>query len=284
MSSTTTTTAPYLDQMFSLKGKTAIVTGGGSGIGAALAMGLARAGANVAIVGRRLEPLETTVQAIQNQLAKDNNDNNETTTTPQIIAVPCDITDTSSLPSLVEQAHQQTAVAPTILVNNAGVNVRQPAEDLTPEHWERSLNLMVTAPFFLTRAMVPHMQQQGYGRIISVASLQSYQAFPNSIPYATAKSGILGWTRAVAQAYGSDEKSDITANAIGPGFVKTELTETVFADQERADKLAQSTILKRNSLPQDLVGATVFLASPAASYITGQTLMVDGGFTSLGEK
>mmetsp|Transcript_1027 Transcript_1027/g.2858 ORF Transcript_1027/g.2858 Transcript_1027/m.2858 type:complete len:275 (-) Transcript_1027:39-863(-) len=271
-------TLPYLDQMFSLQGKAAIVTGGGTGIGAALAMGLARAGAHVVIVGRRVEPLAATVKNIQEQLEKDK------LTNIKVIAFPCDIADTKALTGLVEQAHQRTETPPTILVNNAGINVRQEAEDLTPEHWEKSLNLMVTAPFFLTRAMVPHMKEQGYGRIISVSSLQSYQAFPKSIPYATAKSGLLGWTRAVAQAYGSDEASDITANAIGPGFVKTELTEVVFADQERAEKLAQSTILKRNSLPQDLVGAAVFLASPAASYITGQNLMVDGGFTSLGEK
>jgi gluconate 5-dehydrogenase len=116
-----------------------------------------------------------------------------------------------------------------------------------------------------------------------MASLQSYRAFPDSIPYAAAKSGILGLTRALSEAYSpAYGYPGVTCNAVAPGYVKTELTAKVFADVERAQQLANATLLGRNSLPDDLVGAVIFLASPASAYVTGQTLPVDGGFSALG--
>lgn len=196
-----------------------------------------------------------------------------------MISLSCDITALDTLPDLVQESHYLTNVAPTILVNNAGINVRQPADALNSDHWYMTLNLMLTAPFCLTRCLAPYMREQNYGRIINIASLQSFQAFPDSIPYAAAKSGVLGLTRGIAEAY---SEVGCTANAIAPGYVETELTASVFADKERAQRLADATLLRRNSVPQDLVGAAVFLASPAASYITGQSIPVDGGFTALG--
>lgn len=187
------------------------------------------------------------------------------------------------IPDLVHEAEYLTGIAPTILINNAGTNVRQPAESLTSDHFRTSFDVMLTAPFILTRALSQNMKKHKYGRVISLASLQSYQSFPNSIPYAAAKSGILGLTRALSEAYSPIHGYEgVTVNAISPGYVQTELTATVFADAERAQRLADSTVLGRNSVPEDLMGAVVFLASPAASYITGQTLSVDGGFTALG--
>jgi NAD(P)-dependent dehydrogenase (short-subunit alcohol dehydrogenase family) len=142
---------------------------------------------------------------------------------------------------------------------------------------------MLTAPFMLTRAFASAMRDQHYGRIISIASLQSYQAFGDSLPYASAKSGVLGLTRALAEAYSnSPDYQNITANALAPGYVATDLTKSVFADAPRANRLADRTMVGRNSVPQDLVGPCVFLASPASAYVTGQCLPVDGGFTALG--
>jgi NAD(P)-dependent dehydrogenase (short-subunit alcohol dehydrogenase family) len=116
-----------------------------------------------------------------------------------------------------------------------------------------------------------------------MASLQSFRAFPDSIPYAASKSGVLGLTRALSEAYCTPRGYEgVTCNAIAPGYVKTELTKSVFADQERSQRLADATLLGRNSIPEDLVGTAVFLASPAASYVTGQVLPVDGGFSALG--
>jgi len=198
-------------------------------------------------------------------------------------AVSADILDFEGLPAVVDKARALTGKPVTILVNNAGVNVRQPAEALTESHWRNSLDLMLTAPFFLARACSAGMKEEKYGRIICMASLQSHCVFPDSIPYAAAKAGALGLARGMAEHFSPAHGFEgVTCNNIGPGFVKTELTAKVFADEERAEKLAGRTMLGRNSAPEDLVGTAVFLASPASAYMTGQTLMVDGGFTALG--
>ena len=261
--------------MFDLSG-TALITGGGTGIGAALASGLADAGACVVLVGRREAPLLATCESINAKLEKKRS-------CKVAFAVPADILQYDTLPAVVEKAEQLTGRPITILVNNAGVNVRQQADDLTADHWRQSLDLMLTAPFMLARACSEGFRKEKYGRIINIASLQSYQAFPNSIPYASAKAGSLGLARAMAEHFSPMHGfHNVTVNNIGPGYVKTELTASVFADEERASKLAEATLLGRNSVPEDLVGPTVFLASEASAYVTAQTLMVDGGFTSLG--
>jgi len=281
---TTTTTksptqSPYLQQLFGLEGRSAIITGGGTGIGAALAMGLARSGARVILTGRREGPLQTSCAAIQAQLARDGFQD----VSDRAVAIPCDITKFDQLPGLVESAGSLSGIPPTILINNAGVNVRQTAAALEAHHWHQSLDLMLTAPFELTRALSDNFGSQEYGRVISMASLQSFRAFPDSIPYAAAKSGVLGLTRALSEAYSPAAGfTGVTCNAVAPGYVKTELTAKVFADKDRSQKLADATLLGRNSVPDDLVGAVIFLASPASAYVTGQTLPVDGGFTALG--
>jgi NAD(P)-dependent dehydrogenase (short-subunit alcohol dehydrogenase family) len=278
--------------MFSLVGRSCIVTGGGTGIGASLAEGLVRAGGTVVITGRRKHVLDEAVDRIRHNLRTTTNEssdqtiiveNDTATAAGRIFGIPCDITDYDSIPEFVAQATSLAGIPPTILVNNAGINVRQPSADLTVEHWRTSLDLMLTAPFMLTRALSENMKNAKYGRIVSIASLQSYQAFPDSIPYAAAKSGMLGLTRALAEEYSPCHGYEgVTVNAIAPGFVKTDLTEIVFADGVRAQRLADQTLLGRNSLPDDLVGACIFFCSPASSYVTGQTLNVDGGFTALG--
>ena len=267
----------YLADTFNLNGKCAIVTGGGTGIGAAIAQGLALAGATVVLVGRRIGPLEDSCRQIS-QLLYDDDESGH------VFYVPFDVTDTEKIPSFLSKVEETTGgLKPTILVNNAGVNVRQKAEDLTDDHWDLSLKLMLTAPSMLTRALADNFKEFGYGRVINIASLQTYQAFPDSLPYACAKSGTLGLTRALAEQYSPlHGYENVTCNAIAPGYVKTDLTAKVFADQERAQRLADATILGRNSDPEDLVGAAVFLAGNASKYITAQTIPVDGGFTALG--
>lgn len=258
----------YLENQFSLQGRACIVSGGGTGIGFAMAKGLAQAGAAVTITGRRQAVLDEAVAEIK-------------MVQPNTVGIACDVTQLDQIENLVQQSEVHTGIPPTILINNAGINVRQKPENLDQGHWDVSLNLMLTAPFYLTRAMSKNFESEGYGRVISIASLQSYRAFPDSIPYAAAKSGILGLTRALAEAYGSSN-NNVTCNAIAPGYVKTELTKSVFEDAERSQRLADATLIGRNSVPEDLVGAAIFLSSPAASYITGQTLPVDGGFTAMG--
>jgi len=249
----------------------------------ALATGLARAGASVVLTGRRQAVLEEAATKIQAELDEQDTVDSGSSSAPRAFCISCDITDFSTIADLVSEAEYLTGIPPTILINNAGLNVRQKAQALTSDHWNTSLQLMLTAPFMLTRAVSKNMQREQYGRVVNIASLQSYRAFPDSIPYAACKSGTLGLTRALAEAYCDPQGyPNVTVNAIAPGYVATELTASVFEDDAKSDRLAACTVLGRNSVPQDLAGACVFLCSPAAGYVTGQTLPVDGGFTALG--
>jgi gluconate 5-dehydrogenase len=167
--------------------------------------------------------------------------------------------------------------APDILVNAAGVNLREAPEAITPESWQQTLTLNLSIPFFLARACVEGMRAKGGGRIINIASLQSSRAMPNGMAYGASKGGVAQLTRAMAEAWSGD---GITANAIAPGFFPTELTQAVFEDQEKVAALAAQTAIGRNGRLEDLDGIAVFLAAPASAYITGQIIYVDGGFTA----
>ncbi len=163
------------------------------------------------------------------------------------------------------------------MVHAAGVNSRQAADDVTPEGWDATLGLNLGAPFFLSQAMVPAMKARGWGRIVNFASLQTTRAFPGAIAYGASKGGIAQLTRAMAEAW---SPHGITANAIGPGFFPTELTQAVFDDPARAARNAAQTCIGRNGRMEDIDGPILFLCSQASDYVTGQILMVDGGFTA----
>jgi NAD(P)-dependent dehydrogenase (short-subunit alcohol dehydrogenase family) len=166
---------------------------------------------------------------------------------------------------------------PDILINAAGINLREPVDAVSFATWDRTLDLHLTMPFFLARELVPAMRERGWGRIINLASLQSQRAFADSIPYGTAKGGVVQLTRAMAEAW---SRHGITVNAIAPGFFPTELTAPVFGDPEQAARNAARTMIGRNGELADIIGPAVFFASPASDYITGQTLFVDGGFSA----
>jgi NAD(P)-dependent dehydrogenase (short-subunit alcohol dehydrogenase family) len=248
---------------FDLDGRVALVTGASSGLGRAMAQALAAAGARVVVAARRREALEESVAAIKEEGG-------------QAVALVADLADPLALEEVARRAAEPFG-AVTILVNAAGVNLRQPIEEVDLAAWQLTLQLHLGTPFFLTRALVPGMQAQGYGRIINLASLQSQRAFPNSAPYGAGKGGIVQLTRAMAEAW---SRHGINANAIAPGFFPTELTAPVFDDPASAEALAGRTAIGRNGTLADIAGPTVFLASPASGYVTGQTLYVDGGFTA----
>jgi NAD(P)-dependent dehydrogenase (short-subunit alcohol dehydrogenase family) len=255
-------TTPAISSLFNLTGRTALVTGGNSGIGEAMASALAQAGADLVLMARRSEALENSAQQLRGYGVK-------------VSILSCDLSNTTAT---MAGAKAALAIAPIdILVNAAGVNLRQTFDDITPESWQTQINLHLSAPFFLTQALAPKMAERGWGRVINIASLQSYRAFGNSAPYGAGKGGVVQLTRAIAQAWGG---KGITCNAIGPGFFPTALTAPVFANPEAAKKNADQTCLGRNGELKDLFGLTVFLASDASSYITGQTIMIDGGFTA----
>jgi len=248
---------------FLLTGRKAIVTGGNSGIGEAIAEALGQAGASVLLVARREDALREAATRLRRQgIAVD--------------TLACDLADTNALPA-AGQALLERAGEVDVLVNAAGVNLREPFQQVTPQSWNTQLALHLAAPFFLTQALAPGMAERGYGRIINIASLQSSRAFAHSAPYGAGKGGVVQLTRAIAQEWG---RFGITCNAIGPGFFPTALTAPVFADAALAAQHAEKTAVGRNGALVDLHGVAVFLASPASAYITGQTLMVDGGYTA----
>ncbi len=251
-----------LQALFSLKGRTAFVTGGNSGIGEAIATALGLAGARVILAARRQDALAQAAERLK-------------TSGIDVMCLPCDLADIEATQGAARKA---LALAPIdILVNAAGVNLREPFLQISPESWQTQINLHLSAPFFLTQSFAPKMAERGWGRIINIASLQSYRAFGNSAPYGAGKGGVVQLTRAMAQEWSA---KGITCNAIGPGFFPTQLTAPVFGDPAAALKNANQTCVGRNGELTDLYGLSVFLASDASSYITGQTVMIDGGFSA----
>jgi NAD(P)-dependent dehydrogenase (short-subunit alcohol dehydrogenase family) len=252
-----------LSSLFDLTGKTALVTGGNSGIGLAMARALGLAGAGVVLAARRADQLE----GAAGELSADNIPSSWIST--DLAAPDCG--------RRIKAEMDARGRRIDILVNAAGVNLRRPFRDVTAEDFDLHMALHLRAPFLLTQAFAPAMAERGHGRIINLASLQSTRAFPNSAPYGAGKGGIVQLTRAIAEEW---SKHGVTCNAIAPGFFPTPLTEPVFSDPERAAKNAAQTAIGRNGELEDLAGATVFLAAPASAYVTGQTLAVDGGFTA----
>lgn len=256
-----------IDQLFDISGHVALVTGGSSGIGRAIAYCLAEAGASVIHVALPSEEaaLKSAVEDVE-RLKKNS------------AYLTCDVSDMEALAEMAKKAPSFFG-PPDILVNAAGINLRQPWDEVSSDTWDRQLDINLKAPFFLARHLVPAMQKNGWGKIINIASLQSERAFPNSVPYGASKGGVMQLTRAMAEAW-SKNQSGITCNAIGPGFFRTGLTSVLYDQKEVIDALARQTIIGRNGELDDLKGVSIFLASPASDYITGQTIYLDGGWTA----
>lgn len=248
------------DSIFSVRGRVACVTGASSGLGQRAATALAQAGAKVVGVARRAEALKTWSWETQGDSA----------------TVAGDVADRDGLDDLVDRISAPFG-APDIVIHAAGLNTRQPADEVTPEGWDATIAINLSAPFFLSQKLVPAMREKGWGRIVNFASLQSFRAFPGGIAYGATKGGVAQLTRAMAEAW-SDV--GVTANAIAPGFFHTELTAAVFDDPERAARNAAQTCIGRNGEDADLDGPLLFLCSDASRYVTGQVLMLDGGFTA----
>jgi len=246
--------------LFSVSGRVACVTGASSGLGRAVATALASAGAHVVGLARRAEALEAWRSDAGDLTA----------------AIAADLADPDTMTDIAARASEPFG-PPEILVNAAGINMRQAADVVTLDAWRMTLNLNLSTPFFLAKALVPAMRARGWGRIINFASLQTTRAFPGGIAYGVSKGGIGQLTRAMAEAW---SRHGITANALAPGFFPTELTEPVFSDPDLAEKNAAQTCIGRNGKLSDLTGPALFLCSLASDYVTGQILHVDGGFTA----
>lgn len=252
-----------LTSLFDLTGRTALVTGGNSGIGLAMARAIGLAGGKVVLVARRNAELDNAAAELSDAGIS-------------AAAIATDLSETSAVTAITSAIACQTLDI-DILVNAAGINLREKFTEVSGDHFDLHMTLHLKVPFLLTQAFAPAMAERGWGRVINIASLQSWRAFQDSAPYGAAKGGVLQLTRAIAEEW---SRHGITCNAIAPGFFPTPLTAPVFNDPERTQKMAEQTAIGRNGKLEDLAGATVFLASNASSYVTGQTLAVDGGFTA----
>ncbi len=253
-------------QAFSLQGKVALVTGASSGIGAQQARAMGAAGAKLVLVARSKESLQNLQQELAQQQIE----------ARFLVADLLQKLQTTGLDALVEQAVNCFGKV-DILCNTAGINLREPAQQVTSQSWDQTQDLNVKVPFLLAQKLVPAMQARGWGRVINVASLQSSRAFANGIAYGASKGAVAQLTRAMAEAWSA---SGVTCNAIAPGFFATALTQAVFSQPQLLQDLAKQTAIGRNGELEDLDGISVFLASPASAYITGQVIHVDGGFTA----
>jgi gluconate 5-dehydrogenase len=249
--------------LFSLEGRVALVTGASSGIGRAIAMTLAEAGARVVLVARREEDLA----AARAEIVAAGGD---------AAAVACDLANRDDIARCADDAPKAFG-APDILVNSAGINIRKPMLDLTADDWDRTMRINLEAPFFLSQRLVAAMIARGWGRIINIASLQSVRAFANSGAYGASKGGVVQLTRAQAEAW---SRNGVNANAIAPGFFATPLTAPVASDPVKWQANAARTFIGRNGELPDLAGTALYLASRASDYVTGQTIFVDGGFSA----
>ena len=246
--------------LFDLSGRVACVTGASSGLGQQAASALAAAGAKVIGVARRAEALSDWAERIG----------------PKAATLSADLSERSQIKEIAAQIAAPFG-APDIVVHAAGINTRETADNVTDEGWDITLNLNLAAPFFQSQALVSGMTAKGWGRIVNFASLQTTRAFPGGVSYGASKAGIAQLTRAMAEAWSG---FGINTNAIGPGFFPTELTGPVFADAERSARNAAQTCIGRNGDLSDIDGPLLFLCSQASAYVTGQVLMVDGGYTA----
>ncbi len=253
----------YLEQLFSLTGRNAVVTGGSSGIGRAIALALGQAGASVVVIARGQDALDDTVGELHAAGC-------------QAAAVSADLGDRAAVRRAAAAARTLCG-PPDILVNCAGLNLRPPMAELTVGQWDQLMAVNLTAPFLLGQEFGPEMAARGWGRIINVTSQQAHRAFANSGGYGATKGGLASLTRSQSEAWAG---RGVRCNALCPGFVITPLTAHVAADPELTAALAARTMIGRNGLADDFAGAAVFLASPASDYVTGQTIYVDGGLSA----
>ncbi|EME96600.1 SDR family oxidoreductase [Streptomyces mobaraensis NBRC 13819 = DSM 40847] len=252
----------YLSELFSLDGRVAVVTGGSSGIGRAMAVALARAGASVVVVARREAELDDTVREIAAHGGR-------------AARVSADLGTRDGVRAAAEEAARAFG-EPDILVNSAGVNLRPPMAELGEDVWDATLSVNLEAPFLLGQRFGPGMAERGYGRIIHVTSQQAHRAFVQSGAYGVSKGALESLARSQAEAW---SPYGVTCNTLVPGFVMTPLNERLSSDPEKVAALAARTLTGRNGIAEDFAGAVVFLASRASAYVTGQSVFVDGGFS-----
>lgn len=249
----------WLETQFSLKGKTALVTGASKGIGAGIAIAMSRAGADMILLGRNRDSLNGTEQLISQSGGT-------------VTKMQCDLSDSQSVAAILPDIER---AAPDILVNNAGTIIRENAIDVSMQDWNNVLQTNVTALFQLSQAAAKSMLRKGEGRIINIASLLSFQGGIRVPAYAASKHAVAGLTKALANEWSA---RGITVNAIAPGYIETDNTEPLRNDPMRSAAILERIPMQRWGTASDIAGVAVFLAAPASRYISGEILVVDGGW------
>jgi gluconate 5-dehydrogenase len=253
--------------LFDLSGKTALVTGGSRGIGFAIAKGLAEHGADIAIIARDKAKLKTAKEQIQ-----------KTTSDRNVWTFSFDLEKVEGIDALFEKIVRETKGV-DILVNCAGTTARAPAEQADLDSWQRVIQVNLTAVFLISQAFCRHRKQVAKpGKIINIGSLLCHAARATNAPYASSKGGLLMLTKSLAVEWA---KYQINVNAIGPGYIQTELTKPLWTDQDFDKWVLSKTPLGRWGKPEDIVGTAIFLASPASDFVTGQIVYVDGGWLAM---
>jgi len=251
------------EPLFDLTGRVALVTGTSRGLGQYFARALALAGADLILTSRKRETLST-FEAEMKALGR------------RVLSLELDVRDHSSIERMAREAASAMGQI-HILVNNAGCNVRKPALDVTWDDWNLVLDTNLRGSFFVAQAIARNMVSHGYGRIINIGSVTSVAGYAGLGPYGASRGGIKQLTMSLADDWG---KHGITVNCLAPGWFKTEQNKVLYENQEWVDYLTDRIPLKRPGAPNDLDGAIVFLASESSRYITGQTLLVDGGIST----
>ena len=251
------------ENLFDLTGQVALVTGTSRGLGQHFARALARAGADLVLTSRNRGSLS----AFEREIASIGR---------KATSVELDVRDHSSIGRAVSETIAAFGKL-DILVNNAGCNVRKPALDVTWEDWNLVLDTNLRGTFFVAQAAAQHMIERGYGRIINVGSVTSVFGYAGLAPYGASRGGVRQLTMSLADDWGPH---GVTVNCLAPGWFRTEQNKVLYENQEWVDYLVDRIPMKRPGEPHDLDGAVVFLASEASRYVTGQTLLVDGGIST----
>jgi gluconate 5-dehydrogenase len=251
------------DHLFNLSGQTALVTGASRGLGQVFARALAQAGADLVLTSRKRADLSAFVAEIEAMGRK-------------AIAVDLDVRDLASIEGMAAAAEQACGQI-HILVNNAGCNVRKPALDVTWDDWNLILDTNLRGGFFVAQQIARRMVPHSYGRIVNIGSVTSVFGSAGLAPYGASRGGVRQMTMSLADDWG---RHGITVNCLAPGWFRTAQNEVLYRDQAWVDYLVDRIPVKRPGEPRDLEGPIVFLASEASRYITGQTLLVDGGIST----